>query len=353
MSAIPSARLLDALQAEGILDDAACEAIAGDAPMPWWLAVVQGFAAWVASLIILSSFFGPLLMAGNGPVTRAVGGVVLLAAAFLLFRRRRTFTDQMALAFSFAGQALLVSSVADRFLYMVQGTDTLARTALVVAAAMAAIPSTTLHRTACVLTVLASIGYLIGPGDGLAVFGLALAVVALALWLSRARWAPHPQAPLFKAAGHATTLAALCVAVYGSDTSGTPLLGELLRDRHLSFVLPIYRVGAAALFTGTVFWLSRDAGRLRVPLAVAGLLFAVVAHPAPGLLVSAAVLLAAFHASHRGWTVMALAFAALYLGEYHYSLHSTLLIKSAVIAASGVVLLAARAALLALSRSPR
>lgn len=350
MSATPFSPLLERLGAAGIADEAQLAALRGATRTPWWLALLLGFAAWIAALMIMSSFFVPLLAFGNDAVARAFGGILLAAASVFLLRRRKPFTDQMGLAFSLAGQALFVSAFADRFFDLVDGTDVLALAALAAGLAMAAVPSSGVHRSACVLIALSSLAWLIGPGTGLALFGIALAGGAVALWLARPAWSAHPRAPLIKAAAHALTLAALILAPYGHAHSALTVLEEALTGYQTGFVLPVYRIGAALVLLATTAWLCRDAAALRLPALAGALLFALAAHPAPGLLVAVAVLLATFHASHRPWIAMTLVFATLYLGELYYSLQDTLLMKSFALIASGAVLLALRTLLRAHTR---
>lgn len=345
MSATPSSRLLERLGLAGIVDEAQLAALRGAARTPWWLAVLLGFAAWVAALMIMSSFFAPLLAFGNEPATRAFAGILLAAASVFLLRRRKPFTDQMGLAFSLASQALVVSAFADRFFDVVEGSDVLALAALAASLAMAAAPASNLHRSACALIALSSLAWLIGPGTGLALFGVAAAGGAAALWLARPAWAGHPQATLIKAAAHALTLTALTIAPYGHAHSMLTVLEEAITGYRTGFVLPVYGIGAALVLLATTAWLCRDSATLRLPALAGALLLALAAHPAPGLLVAVALLLAAFHASHRPWTVMTLVFAALYLGELYYGLQDTLLVKSLALIASGAVLLALRALL--------
>jgi len=63
--------------------------------------LLQTLAAWVASLLILSSFMLPLSLLVDHALVRALAGVALCAVAVVLFRRERLFTAQMALAFCY------------------------------------------------------------------------------------------------------------------------------------------------------------------------------------------------------------------------------------------------------------
>ena len=108
------AQTAEALRAQGVVDDAQHDRLVAAAQVPWWLMLLQTLAAWVASLLILSSFMLPLSLLVDHALVRALAGVALCAVAVVLFRRERLFTAQMALAFSLAGQALVVSACCTR-----------------------------------------------------------------------------------------------------------------------------------------------------------------------------------------------------------------------------------------------
>ena len=105
-----TAQAVEVLRAQGVVDDGQRDRLLSAAQVPWWLMLLQTLAAWVASLLILSSFMLPLSLLVDHALVRALAGVALCAVAVVLFRRERLFTAQMALAFSLAGQALVVSA---------------------------------------------------------------------------------------------------------------------------------------------------------------------------------------------------------------------------------------------------
>lgn len=331
--------LLDRLVEVGVLEAERAAELAAAPSTPWWLAALQGFAAWVASFLIMSSFFAPLMFLGEGPVGRGIAGAALLAAAVWLFRRGHAFTAQMALAFSLAGQALVVGAFAGDFDASVN-FRMLSLVGLLVAAGMFVAPATQLHRVVCALLMTGHLGYLIGPGNPLALYAVALAAAAVAAWLVRRRW-PARRAQTIRALVHAVTLGALVVAVIvgtqaarnlGISPGATPVLNPV-----------IYPAGIGLLLLGAVAWLGRhESVAFRLGSLGGALLFVVAAWRAPGLMASAAVLLAVFHAGHRGWAALALLAAMIYLGEFYYSLHASLLVKSGALAATGLVLLGLR-----------
>lgn len=332
--------LLEALQHHGVFDATRMAGLEHCLPPPWWLALLQGIAAWIASLLIISSFFAPLMLLGDGPLGRGVAGALLLAVAVWLFGRASLFTGQMALAFSLAGQALVVSVVFDGFGAFADQPRTIAVVGLVVSTGMMVPYSTVLHRTVCALLMLGHAVVLVGPGDPLVIYALALATAAVALWLWRSAWAARPRAALFKACAHALTLMALVSAWF---VAVEPSLGAALLPGRAASQVPtqaLYPAGVAVLLLLTVAWLSRGVSSARRAASIgAAAVYALAAWNAPGLVVSAAILLAVFHACHRPWIVLSLLAALVYLGRFYYALESTLLVKSAALAATGLVLL--------------
>jgi hypothetical protein len=340
-----STLLADRLRDQGIVTPDRHAALAGVQATPWWLAILLAIAAWIAALIIMGSFFGPLLALGDGPLTRAFGGGVLLGAALWLFRRAGPFFEQMALAFSLAGQGLLASAVLDGDAAWLQDADRLALTLLLIASALLVPRTSAAQRTVCVLIVLACLGYLIGWGMPLALYGIVLTALAAGLWQRRVDWAGHALAGHLKPLAHGATFAALCLAPYGGAYLGgveAKLLGAA-RDTTLPL---LYAAGTTSIWLAGVVWLSRvEAPGHRLLYLAAALAFALAAHRTPGLVVAATLLLATFHAGHRVWAGLTLACAFLYLGELYYNLEATLLAKSLVLMATGALLLAARFAL--------
>lgn len=341
MSAPDRRGLLEVLQHHGVFDATRMAGLEHCLPPPWWLALLQGIAAWIASLLIISSFFAPLLLLGEGPLGRGVAGTVLLAVAVWLFGRASLFTGQMALALSLAGQALVVSVMFDGLGAFAGQPRPIAAVGLLVAAGMMVPYSTVLHRTVCALLVAGNAAILIGPGDPLVIYALFLATVAVGLWLWRSAWAAWSRAAVLKAWAHALTLMSLVSAWF---VAVEPSLGAMLLPGQLTNAGPpapaLYPAGVAVLLLLTVAWLSRGAPSTQRAAAIgAAAIYVLAAWNAPGLVVSAAILLAVFHACHRPWIALSLLAALVYLGRFYYGLESTLLVKSAALAATGVVLL--------------
>lgn len=338
--------VLARLASRGVIDAARVETLAATVATPWWLALLQAVAAWIASLLLVSTFFAPLLLAGfgSGAAASGIGGVLLLIAAIWLFGRKRIFTDQMALAFSLAGQALVLSAFANFRAAPDIALDRVWLVGLLVSVVMLLVRSTSTHRTACALLACAHLGLLIGPGNGLMLYAVVLAALAVAAWLGRSHWRTLPAGLPVKPIAHALTLGALAcgwlVGVEVSREAMQSLAGEVGPAGLMTWLYP---AGAGAILLGAAGWLSRaTAVALRGVVLGGATLFVIAAWQAPGLITSAALLLAVFHACHRAWTGLVLLAALLYLGEYYYSLQVTLLVKAGALAATGLVLLGLR-----------
>lgn len=344
-------RAAQALRAKGVLDEDQHARVVAAAHVPWWLMLLQTLAAWVASVLVLSSFMLPLAVLGEHALVRAIAGVSLCALAVGLFRRDRLFTGQMALAFSLAGQALVVSATGSGWGAFFDEDRLWAVGGFAVAAAMMWPPSNALHRSLCALLMAFHAGALIGEGEGvglrLGVYGVGLAAGVAALWLSRAQWSATRKGSQLAALARGGAVAALAlpgvVGVAGDDvwrfviTGGAPFVAQI----------DALSVGAGLLLVAVVGRLTvATEGRMRWGALAAALVLAVASQPAPGLLVAASLALACFHGGHRGFAALALAAAVAYVGEYYYRLDTTLLMKSALMAISGGLLLALRHALL-------
>ena len=340
--------LVALLRERGIVDadDAHPAASVAQRPMPWWLMLLQGLAAWFASLMIISALALPLGALGSTTLVRGVMGGVLCAAAIWLFRRDRLFSNQMALAFSLAGQGLLMWALADHWGLAFDEYRQMAAVGALVTGAMLVVRATRLHRVVCALILSFELGVIIGSGLGADIYGMALTAAVMSTCVTRERWATHPGArwlgPLSLAAG----LAALVL----------PVILRLARDRvgtavffsHSSFVDDMGWLGTGAallLLALAVHLLRAVAMPLRMSVLAFVLLWGVVLHAAPGLIVATGVFIAAFHASQRTLAAFALLAAVLYVGEFYYLLDLSLLHKSGLLALGGAALLVLRGCL--------
>jgi hypothetical protein len=159
-------RLQDSLRAAGV--------ISGDAPMPpdneqdrpWFIALLQGFAGWLAGIFLLV-FLG-FVFRPDEQASILLLGAILLVAAYLIYRldREAVFLDQFALALSIAGQfAVAWGFIGDHF----NGLS--ASMALVVLQVVIwlVMPNTTARTLAALFACIAwvfTIRFMLRPADG-------------------------------------------------------------------------------------------------------------------------------------------------------------------------------------------
>ena len=315
-------------------------------PMPWWLMLLQGLAAWVASLMIISALMSIIGALDVTALVRAVVGGLLCVTAIGLFRRERLFSEQMALALSLAGQGLLVWAVADHWRLGFDDYRQVAAVGAVVSAAMLTVPASRLHRVVCALMLIFELGVMIGAGLGAEIHGVALTAAVMCAGVTRQRWAAHSLGRWLGAVTFSAGLSALALpAILGLARSQ---MGAAVFDSHSSLGQGMngLATGATLLLAAVAVHLLRAAPLwLRLSVVAIALLWGVVLQAAPGLIVAMGVFIAAFHASQRTLAAFALLAGVLYVGEFYYLLDISLLHKSALLALAGMVLLALRGGL--------
>ena len=105
MSAIESVpELVAALRARGVIAADSVEPAADASDHPWFIALLQGFAGWLAGIFLLVFIALAFKPDSTGGILTI--GVILLGAGWALYYadRNAVFLDQLALAISIAGQ---------------------------------------------------------------------------------------------------------------------------------------------------------------------------------------------------------------------------------------------------------
>lgn len=334
--------LLDHTQQRTGLSEAQRVRLLSGVASPWWLSVLLGLAAWASSLFLIAALAGPSALLVEGPVGLGLAGLLMLCAGLWLFGRAGVFFEQMALAFALAGQGLLVYVLAE-----LAGPSGAIRAAAIaclpLSASLLLMPGSMLYRRICGLLILGSIAVLLGSGPALALYGLLLACIATLAWLSRVHWAGGQHALRLRALTDAATLTALLLAVHGHQGLLNAITGLMPVLSAPAGVWLLIHAGPAVLVLLTIGWLLR---RQPIQARYAALLSAgvliLLTYQAPGLLISLALGLSVYHAGSRSWSLVVPAFALFYLAGFYYSLHITLLHKSLLLCASGLLLLAIR-----------
>jgi hypothetical protein len=336
-------RLVKAGLAEGSLPEA------GDASSPWFIRVMLGFAGWLGALFLLGFVAAGFAFVIKSAASMVVVGAGACAVAVAIFRAapKSDFTAQFGLAASLAGQVLLLFGFSGLFGNI--GPTQFAWCFLLQEAALFMLVPNFLHRVLCALGAALAANFLIVDAG---LFAFAPAVITgafLAAWLAEFRF--ERQGPLLRAGGYGLAIAAVLTLVL----HGGLWLGWVIRMGHGRPIGgdPVEWLGRAAsvlvLIVAVVALLRReglalDSGQGRVGLAAA-LTLGLASIKAPGVAPSVAILVVGYANGNRVLAGLGILAMLGYLSHYYYSLQTTLLVKSGLLAATGIALLAARLAL--------
>jgi hypothetical protein len=337
------ARLRQASLVDGELPDP------GEARVPWFVRVMMGIAGWIGALFLLGFVGVGFAFVMKESWAAIVVGAGACFAATTIFRAapKSDFMAQFGLAVSLAGQALLLFGFAQWLPR--HGANGLALVIALQEAALFVLIPNYLHRVLCAWGgVLALMWLLVDAGF----YALAPAAVTAAfIWVWLSEFDFGRQGPLLRAGGYGLALAAVQTAVMHGGLWGIWM--ATLGRRHADSWIGIYWLGhiASAL---VLLWavlkllrregLALDSGQGRVALAGAVILGA-ASFKAPGVAPAVAILIVGYANGNRVLAGLGIFALIGYLSHFYYSLHATLLVKSALLAATGVALLLARLAM--------
>jgi hypothetical protein len=337
------ARLQQASLVEGSLPEA------GDAASPWFIRVMLGFAGWLGALFLLGFVGAAFAFVIKSAASMVVAGALACAAAVAIFRAapKSDFMAQFGLAASLAGQVLLLFGFAGLFKNI--SATQFAWCFLLQEAALFVLIPNFLHRVLCALGAALAANFLIVDAGLYAFAPAAITAGFVAAWLSEFKF--ERNGPLVRAGGYGLAIAAVVTAVL----HGGLWLGWLVRHR---YGVPIggeavewlgRSASALVLIVAVVMLLRReglalDSAQGKVGLTAAVILGA-VSFKAPGVGPAAAILVVGYANGNRVLAGLGILALLGYLSHYYYSLQTTLLYKSGLLAATGIALLAARFAM--------
>ncbi|MFZ1643047.1 MAG: DUF4401 domain-containing protein [Candidatus Contendobacter sp.] len=311
-----------------------------DAP-PWYVRMLVGFGAWLASLLLIA--FVVISVTHSGSAMIGVGVVMMIAALGVRFASGHDFVAQAALAVSLAGQALLAFGLGK------YGPSTALWAVIGCQAALALAFPDRIHRFLSVLAAVSAavvLLYYLKLQASIHVLVLALAAGFLGL---------QAREGFFIARGLAQRVRPLAfgllVAMLGCVMLSTVyVLPELLTWRGDFSFYPrpwVSSLGFGVLL-GLLEWrlvntILRDAPvATRASFVGASALIVAASLPAPGIAASLVVLLAGFIHAERIVVGIGIGFFAVFLAAYFYGIEASLLAKSATLTATGLVVLALR-----------
>ena len=319
--------------------------VAAESPSPWPVRAMLGIAGWVGALFLLGFAGAAFAVLFRSAEAALPAGAICCIAAYVIFRAmpRHDFAAQFGLAISLAGQALLLVGLG--YLFGSHRSSTIFLLMAAVEAALALAVPNYIHR---VFTIAAANFCLLSAAAVMGAPALATVVAAVGaalIWLDQIRMAEQPS--LWEPLGYGFAIA--LVHLDGSMMMGPELWSMLLpRDAPVpDFLRWAGPIGAGIVFVYTVWQLRGRAGVEPdspggICIAAAAIVFALCGLAAPGI--SAAILVLALGFANGNRVLMGLGLLAFggYLSHFYYQLSSTLLVKSMVLTATGVVLLGLR-----------
>lgn len=325
---------------------------------PWYVRVMLGIAGWVGALFLLGSVFGGLallLLTSSVPAVGALG-VIACFLAVIIYRstKQNDFAEQFAFAVSLAGQALLVFSIlsgldlfrnTNEFVSQVQ---LVAMLSAVLQLVLFLLVPNYLHRIWSALIGVGAVVFLLNQ-FGLYPFTLSLVLAAaVAVWLQEFRWVKHGE--MLRALGYSLVIVSIFHLltqnyfweggrfwqnIFGIEPLGGQT-GELLASLALGLVLivlvlTLLKRGAVAL-----------TNRIGIASLVLAVLVALIGVYAPGITVGLVIVLLGFSQGNTILTGLGLVTVVVFVSQFYYLLHLTLLEKSVLLVVSGLGLLAVR-----------
>lgn len=322
--------------------------VTGDVPevhdieSPWYVRLLIGFSGWLAAL-----FFLGFLGAGfdfvykNNVAGFIVGGIMVFAAYQMLHNKSDSdFFSQFALAISFAGQALLVFSL-DLFKWFTVADSLNWIVLAVIQVALAWFMPNSIHRIwSAFAAIMAFTLALIVWHIYFIQTALIMTAVAV-VWLNEFKWIEYQEK--LKPIGYGITLALLYQSSSGifqlmfwdtvqhKESLMQPWVGELLSGFVVLYV--VYEL------------LNRQA--IKIPGYIANVAFigAVILILASlkmfGLTIGVMIILLGYANGNRILTGLGIASLLYYMSAYYYTLQTTLLVKSELLAVFGILLIVA------------
>lgn len=320
----------------------------GEARVPWFVRVMLGVAGWIGALFLLG-FVGALFAF----LVKDAGSAVLVGAgacagAVMIFRAapKSDFFAQFGLAASLAGQLLLVYGFAQ---WMPRSVNGLALVVAPVQGLLLLLIPNFLHRVLSAWALALALLWLLVDAGFYALAPAAITAAVVAVWLHELDAGRH--GALLRAAGYGLAFAALQIVVMHGALWGLWMAsigrGQVAAGTGVQWLG--HAASAAVLLWAVVQLLRReglplDSGQGRVALAGA-LILGAASLKAPGVGPTVAILVVGFANGNRVLAGLGIAALLGYLSHFYYSLSATLLIKSGVLLATGVALIAARAAM--------
>lgn len=345
MTALTRDALWAKLQGAGLAEGAMPEA--GDARAPWFVRLMLGIAGWIGAFFLLGFVGAALAFLVQSAGSAFVVGAGACAGAVFIFRvaPKNDFIAQFGLAVSLAGQVLMTYAAAQ---WIERSATGIALYIALQQLLLFVLVPNFVHRLWASWSGALAAAYAMLDA-GLFAFTPA-ATTAAFIWFALAEFRLARHGEMLRAGLYGLALTAVIAAMMHGDLASGLFhgrthaisLGEpgLWLGRLASLAVLLWAVAALLRREGLGF----SSGQGRVGLAGA-LILGVASIKAPGVGPAVAILVVGFANADR--VLQGLGIVALlgYLSHYYYSLQATLLLKSGLLVATGIALLAARLAM--------
>jgi len=314
-----------------------------DAQSPWYVRAMLGFSGWIAALFLLGFIVIGLEFMVDGEMAAIISGTIMLCIAFAMFRHaKNNFYEQFALALSFAGQALILFGLFELLGWRERDIWWLvAALQAMVAVIMPNFVQRLVAGYFAAHTLAVALALHGAPFITAAMITLTIAFI----WINEFRWGKWGGA--IRPIGYGLTLALI-------QLKGHTLLGisiyELMdyRGTFQLYIPPWLGQGVnGLLLTGVVAYLLRHTGESwtsnrMVAALITTVVIVAASLQAPGIASGFVILLLGFSSSNKILAGLGIAALLFYTSSFYYTLETTLLVKSEILAATGATLLLAR-----------
>ncbi len=333
--------LLANLVSEGVLDPDVRDRIVEQNRQPAesdpiGIKILAGIGGWFAALFLLP-FIGMIADSMNSGIGWLVSGIVLLVLAILLRRKTQsTFPGQLALAFALAGHLAAVGGLVEGLSNRYEWVSAILAHAVVMGAVYPFFNSG-IYRFigALALGIMVTL-WVIVELDAFPLIHALIAIETLTIGILMQERSRHPSLnPLF--------VAAVCMLPATLVFMDVTQMDSWWHSSFRGAIWPSSLIVAAGLVTLFVR-IAGGWGSLRRPWLLAVVLAVILLglFTTPGILVAIGLLVIGFADQDRLVSAIAFVFLPVFLVFYYYTLHVDLAYKSAVVTASGILLLALR-----------
>jgi hypothetical protein len=312
------------------------------ATMPWFVRVLTGFGAWMASVFLIA-FLSLAVVVGEEVGAIVLGLLLTAGAVFVRHAGSNVFLTQLALSTGLAGQGLFIGGVGA----LMDDPEAPAFAALVLQAVLLFVYPDAIQRFLSALFGSLSLLILLRllvPGVLVDVTLVGLTVLAHLLFLQQGRLQSGRWSALVTptAFGLVTTLlASLVMRTWFHDA----YLGLFRKGAELPMGVLTLGLAAVTLYSAWRVLEETDSnpGGIAGVTAFAALgLTALLTLHTPGVIAAVGVLLLGFHRRSVVLLGMAVTFILVFGVGYYYDLQFSLLAKSLALLGSGLVLLGLR-----------